>query len=159
MVVASPDIRKEIGNWRGAGELTLLRRPYSRELLRGVSLVFAATGDLEVNRKIVADADAEHVLVNVVDDPAHCHFYTPAVLRRGALTFAISSAGGFPGLTGALRETLELWLPEQDDDLLESLYQIRKRVLETDPDGTHRRHALVSLARDFSEKYLAPLEA
>ena len=159
VIIADPDLGDEFPAWSGAGKLTLLLQAYSPELLHGVFLVFAATGDSEVNRRIVSDAKAKGILVNAVDDPPHCEFYTPAVLRRGALTVAISSAGGFPGLTAALRQTLERWLPEEDDELIESLFQIRRRLLEIDPDGSRRRKALMSLANSFTEQYLAPLDA
>ena len=37
------------------------------------------------------------MLLNAVDDPAHCHFAVPAVLRRGDLTVTVSTGGRAPG--------------------------------------------------------------
>ena len=100
VVVAAPRIDRHGLDWRGAGRLTLLTRPYGCDLLEGCALVFAATDDPAVNRRIVADAGARGILANAVDDPEFCDFYTPAVARRAGVTIAISTAGGFPGFSG-----------------------------------------------------------
>lgn len=160
VIVAAPSIDPRGTDWRGfkwlsAGRLTLLTRAYGRDLLEGCSLVFAATNDPTVNRRIVADAEARGILANAVDDPDFCDFYTPAVVRRPGATVAISTSGGFPGFSGALREILELWLPDGDGAVLEDLFELRNALRQTlDPEK--RREALGELIEGVKKRYLEP---
>jgi precorrin-2 dehydrogenase/sirohydrochlorin ferrochelatase len=45
-------------------------------------------------------------LVNVEDAPNLCDFHVPATVRRGDLTFTVSTNGRAPGLSRILREWL-----------------------------------------------------
>ena len=153
VVVAAPRIDRRGLNWRGAGKLTLLTRPYGCDLLEGCSLVFAATNDPAVNRRIVAEARARGILANAVDDPEFCDFYTPAVVRRAGVTIAISTSGGFPGFSGVLREILELWLPDGDGAVLEELFALRS-ALRHSLDPERRREALGELIEGVKRRYL-----
>ena len=47
------------------------------------------------------------ILVNSVDDPDNCDFYYPAVVNRGDLQIAISTAGHSPALAQRIRIELE----------------------------------------------------
>jgi len=58
-------------------------------------------------RDLAAAARRHRVLVNVEDVPELCDFHVPALVRRGDLTIAISTAGKGPGLASALRQHLE----------------------------------------------------
>lgn len=88
------------------GELELLRRAYSRGDLAAAFLAIAATGDAAVNAEVLREAEAERVLLNAVDDPAHCHFAIPSVVRRGDLTITVSTGGKAPALSKRLRRRL-----------------------------------------------------
>lgn len=73
--------------------ITLLLRPFDEALLTDVSLVYACEEDRERNRAIGAAARARGLLVNVVDDPTHCDFVTPALFEQGEMCVAVSSNG------------------------------------------------------------------
>ena len=92
---------RRLGFLRGIGE-TL-----SAEDLDGVFLVIAATNSREVNEEIFREAQWRKILCNAVDDPEHCDFYYPAVVRRGQLQLAISTGGKSPALAQRLRRQLE----------------------------------------------------
>jgi siroheme synthase-like protein len=47
------------------------------------------------------------VWLNAADEPAHCDFILPGLVRRGVLTVAVGSGGASPALTRALREHLD----------------------------------------------------
>jgi siroheme synthase-like protein len=90
-----------------AGALvTVVARPHEEGDLAGAFLAVAATGDRAENARIFAEAEREGVLLNAVDDPAHCHFAVPAVLHRGDLTVTVSTGGRAPGYAGRLRDEL-----------------------------------------------------
>jgi uroporphyrin-III C-methyltransferase/precorrin-2 dehydrogenase/sirohydrochlorin ferrochelatase len=89
------------------GELTVLRGTFHPEQMREAELVFAATPDRALNRRISAEARRRHVPVNVADSPEECTFLLPAVVRGDEFTAAISTGGKHPGAAKALREFLE----------------------------------------------------
>ena len=150
--VVAPRIRPEIG--QRVRKTNLHPRPYAAGDLAGAVLVFAATDDPPLNRRVVADAEAAGILANAVDDPAHCAFYTPSILQRNGFVVAISSSGRFPGACKALRETLETWLPKEDEALLEELFALRERVHREVADSAGRSAALRELIAQFKRAYL-----
>jgi uroporphyrin-III C-methyltransferase/precorrin-2 dehydrogenase/sirohydrochlorin ferrochelatase len=80
--------------------------------IEGCALVVAATDDAALNRRVAAEAAQRNVPVNVVDDPAHSSFITPAIVDRAPLLLALSSAGTAPVLVRRLRERLESQLAQ-----------------------------------------------
>lgn len=76
--------------------------------LGGVSLLFVAGLDRPVAERLASQARSQGILVNVEDVPTLCDFHVPAIVRRGAMTLAVSTAGRSPGLARRLRE----WLSE-----------------------------------------------
>jgi precorrin-2 dehydrogenase/sirohydrochlorin ferrochelatase len=80
---------------------------YRREHLEGVSLVFAATSDMDLNRKIAADAREIGIWCNMASDPALGAFIVPSVVERGPLSIAVSTSGLSPAIAKALRLKLE----------------------------------------------------
>jgi uroporphyrin-III C-methyltransferase/precorrin-2 dehydrogenase/sirohydrochlorin ferrochelatase len=91
-------------------DVTIYRRPFEPGDLDGVWWVVAAAPP-EVNRQVQAAAEARHLFVNAVDDPAHASAYLGGVVRRDDVTVAISTGGRAPALAGLLREALDAWLP------------------------------------------------
>ena len=68
-------------------------REFRAEDLDGVFLAIAGTADTAVNFSVFSEAERRGILCNAVDDPPNCDFYFGAVVKRGALQVAISSAG------------------------------------------------------------------
>ena len=60
-----------------------------------------------LNELIYREAQRRGVLCNVVDVPEFCDFFYPAVVRRGDLQIAISTAGQSPSLAQKIRQQLE----------------------------------------------------
>ncbi|RPJ55780.1 MAG: siroheme synthase, partial [Acidobacteria bacterium] len=107
VTVVSPEATPSVEAWAAEGRLTLKRRPYRAGDLKGARLAYAATSRSEVNRAVRVEAIAEGVWLNVVDQPDLCDFITPAIVRRGDLTIAISTNGRAPALAKQIREDLE----------------------------------------------------
>jgi len=75
--------------------------------LAGAFLAYASTHDPALIRRLVADAERERVLLNVIDIPEACSFLSPAVVDRGELQIAIGTGGASPGLAARLRREVE----------------------------------------------------
>jgi siroheme synthase-like protein len=75
--------------------------------LRGAMLAYAVTDDPALIASLEAEAARERVLLNVVDVPAACSFFAPAVVARGDLQVAIGTGGSSPTLAARLRRDLE----------------------------------------------------
>ncbi|HLJ07849.1 MAG TPA: siroheme synthase CysG, partial [Acidimicrobiia bacterium] len=111
-----------------AGRISWLRRPYAAGDLDGAMLAIAATGAPEINARIHADARRARVLLNALDDVAHCDFAAPATVRRGDLTIAVSTAGKAPALARRLRERLSQEFGPEWGRLVEVLGDARAAV-------------------------------
>jgi precorrin-2 dehydrogenase/sirohydrochlorin ferrochelatase len=72
-----------------------------------VRLLFVAGLDDAESATLAAIARAHRVPVNVEDVPPLCDLHVPATVRRGGLTLTVSTAGGAPALSAAIRGWLE----------------------------------------------------
>ena len=111
VTVVSPTLSAPLAALASAGHITHAPRRYVAGDLAGAMLAFAATDDSAVNADVAREGRARGVWVNAADDPAHCAAILPAVVRRGAVTVAVSTGGASPALARAVRERLERALP------------------------------------------------
>jgi siroheme synthase-like protein len=107
VTVISPAINEGLGRFFAEKRIRFIERAYETGDLGGYDLVFVATDEPEINARICRDARAQGVWINSADDPAHCNFILPAVIRRGDLTVAVSTGGASPAATRAIREELD----------------------------------------------------
>jgi precorrin-2 dehydrogenase/sirohydrochlorin ferrochelatase len=107
VTVVSPTLTGALHEAARAGRLVHHRRVYRDGDLLGFTLAFVATGDVAVNAAVAAEARRRGVWVNAADDAAHCDVILPSVLRRGALTVAVSTGGASPALARVVREEIE----------------------------------------------------
>jgi siroheme synthase-like protein len=117
---------------------TVLRREYRPGDLAGAFLCVASSGDAGTRAAIFREAEERRVLVNVMDDNAHCHFAAPAVVRRGDLVIAISTGGRSPALARRLREDLERRYGPRWKELMDVIGEVRERTLAHLPDLAER---------------------
>ena len=108
--------------------VTIMGRPHEDGDLAGVFLAVAASGDAAETARIFAEAEREGVLLNAVDDPAHCHFAVPAVLRRGDLTVTVSTGGRAPGYARQLRDELARTIGAEYETLVDLISDIRAEL-------------------------------
>ena len=109
--VIAPEIRDEVASLATEAH----RRPFRQDDLEGAWFVVAAATP-EVNRAVARAAEARRIFVNAVDDPGQATAYTGGVVRRDAVTVAISTGGRAPALAGLLREALDALLPARLQD-------------------------------------------
>ena len=144
--VIAPWATPAVEAWERAGVLTRQAREFEAVDLDSTFLVVAATSSIKVNDQVYREAHRRQVLCNVVDDPERCDFYYPAVVRRGDLQVAISTAGKSPALAQRLRREFEAQLAPVYAGWIEELGRIRKQLFGRKLDPEHRRKLLHQLA-------------
>ena len=155
VTVVAPDVRPEIDQ----PGVTVLRRPFEDTDLDGAWWVVAAAPK-DVNRQVLAAAEARGLFVNAVDDPDHATAYLGGVVRRHGVTVAISTDGRAPALAGLLREVLDAWLP-RDLDRWMSAADDARRAWKTErvPMEQRRPQLLDALNRLYADRpATAPLD-
>ena len=119
-------------------------REYRPGDVAGVALVMVASDDRAVNAEVAAEARSRGVWVNCADDPAHCDFALPAVLRRGPLTVSVSTGGASPAMARLLREEIGRRLPADWGAVADLVAGVRRelRARGIAPEGARWRAAL-----------------
>ncbi len=122
-------INKEIRELvKGNDKITLIERRYCEEDLQDVDLVIAAVGNIELSERIRKDAKIRGLLLNAADKPALCDFYLGSIVQKGDLKIAISTNGKSPTMAKRIKETLNDVFPNETQEVLENLYQIRENL-------------------------------
>jgi precorrin-2 dehydrogenase / sirohydrochlorin ferrochelatase len=148
----------QVHDWADAGKIDLELRPFSESDLDGKFLAVAATASESLNKLIYREAQRRGVLCNVVDVPEYCDFFYPAVVRRGDLQIAISTAGQSPSLAQKIRKQLERQFGEGYAAWVEQLGETRRLILASDLDQEAKWELLHSLAsREAFEAALAKI--
>ena len=146
ITVVAPDGEPEIQGLAVAGRIAWQKRSYQASDLQGAFFVIAATSDTVVNDSVFIAARRLGILCNAVDDPPNCDFYFPAVVRRGDLQLAISTAGESPAFAQKLRRAFENAFDQHLGDWLGAIGQVRREILAAYPASEARKRALHLLA-------------
>jgi siroheme synthase-like protein len=144
--VVAPEARNAIAELAEAGVIAWERRSFEAKDLDRMFLVIAATSVTSLNQTIFQEAQARGVLCNAVDDPEHCDFYYGAVVKRGDLQIAISTAGHSPALAQRLRRQLEVQFGPEYGEWLEQLGSVRKQLFASQIEPEVRRNLLHEIA-------------
>jgi precorrin-2 dehydrogenase / sirohydrochlorin ferrochelatase len=145
VTVIAPQLSTQIETWIAENRVSAIRRAYAHGDLANARLVIAATNDTRVNEAIWREAIERGILVNVVDDPPHCNFHVPAIVRRGNLAVAISSGGASPALSKHLRHEIENVIGDEYAQLSALLAELRTLVQANVPQKQREElwHALI----------------
>ena len=153
--VIAPKATAQIVLWHKQKKLHLTQRAFRTSDLESVFLVVAATNSAKVHRAIYRAARKRNVLCNIVDVPALCDFYYPAVVRRGQLQIAVSTAGASPSLARRLREEFETAFGPEYAAWLQYLSKERAKLLRRNLPIAERLSALKNQAsRESFEHFL-----
>jgi uroporphyrin-III C-methyltransferase/precorrin-2 dehydrogenase/sirohydrochlorin ferrochelatase len=125
------------------GRVVWREGPFEERDVEGAWLVFAATSDPEVQRRVSSAAAAQRTFCVAVDDPANASAYSGAVVARPPFVVAISSTGAAPALTRLVREVIEHVLPS--DRWIEHATKLREKWLA---EGTPAGDRFAELVRD-----------
>ena len=138
ITVVAPEVHDKLQYHAERGRITVEKREYRSPEAATYRMVISATDDRTLNQRVFEDARGAGALVNVVDDPAHCDFIVPAILRRDCLSVAVSTDGEAPFMAGHLRLILDEIFPPHWERLMRLAADFRRRVRERWADEPHR---------------------
>jgi len=130
VTVVSPSLTPALLRLAAEAPLRWRPREYAQGDAAGFTLVMVATDDRAVNAAVAAECRERGIWVNCADDPARCDFILPSVLRRGAVTVAVSTGGQSPTLARLLREDLDALLPWDVAALTDVVASVRSALSE-----------------------------
>lgn len=138
VTVVSPEITSSLEKLQRDGEISHSPAIYLSSHLKGAFLVIAATDDRTINSRVAEDANKLGMLVNVADSPAESSFILPAILSRGDLTIAVSTAGRSPALARKIKEDLALVYSTEYGDVVDMVAKAREIIKRKYPSSEKR---------------------
>jgi len=128
VTVVSPSLTQRLLRLATDARLRWRPREYVPGDVDGFVLAMVATDDAAVNAAVAAECRERGVLINCADDPAHCSFILPSVLKRGSLTVTVSTGGASPTMARLVREELETLLPSDVAALTDVMAEVRRTL-------------------------------
>lgn len=148
--VVAPQATQKVRSWANERRIDWQQRGFQPNDLKGMFLVVAATSSTPLHEQIFNEARRLGVLCNVVDVPHLCDFYYPAVVRRGPLQIAISTAGESPALSQRLRKELEVQFGPEYEAWVESIGEARTELSSKNLSAEDRKQLLHEMASEQS---------
>src|SRR5579863_1670236 len=144
--VVAPQAALQIQKWAWEGAIRWSQHEFEPRDLDGAFLVITATSSPEINARVFTEARHRKILCNSVDDPEHCDFYYPAVVKRGDLQIAISTNGRSPALAQRLRQELEEQFGPEYEAWVKELGEARDQLTAKKVPLAPRRKLLHEIA-------------
>ena len=144
--VVAPSATPKIQHWARDKKLFWDQKRFETRDLADIFLVIVSTSSKAVNRMVFQEAHQRNILCNVVRDRSYCDFYYPAVVRRGPLQIAISTAGHSGALAQRLRQELESQFGPEWESWLRWLGEARSSLYDDPLSPRQRRTMLHKLA-------------
>ena len=141
ITVIAPKLDPKIEYFGQRGMVKVEKREYVPSEASQYAVVIAASDNEAVNKQVYDDTRKSATICNVVDNPPLCDFIFPAVVKRDALTIAVSTDGTAPFLAGHLRLILENMFGEHWEKLAALAGTFRGRVQEKWTDDAEKKNA------------------
>ena len=109
-------------------------------------VVIIAIDDKKESKRIRDIVKEKKKLVNVADKPELCDFYMGSIVQKGNLKIGISTNGKSPTIAKRLKDLFNELLPEEIDDLLDNMQEIRNRLKG---DFNDKVNQLNAITKDF----------
>ncbi|HID57183.1 TPA: glutamyl-tRNA reductase [Candidatus Poribacteria bacterium] len=136
---------------KGSDRVEVIEREFRGEDVLGFDLVFVATDDGELNRRVAESAGEKGALVNVADHPELCDFYMPAFIKRDELNIAVSTGGLAPSFSAQVKRVISEKLPlETLSESLRTVSKVRRELVEKGFGG--RRDLIRALSADHVDR-------
>ena len=137
--VVAADPAPELAAWINETGATHIEAEYHASALAGAVMVFAASGNDVLDRRVSDDARQLGIPVNAVDSPDLCDFFTPAIVNRAPLCVAIGTEGAAPVLAQSIRAKIDQLLSPSLGALAALAASLRDVAERRMPKGRMRR--------------------
>lgn len=154
VTVVSPSLIEELRALARDRRIHHINRGYKMGDMADATLVYAASDDSGLHRRLHDEARDRGIPINVADAPELCTFIAPAVVARGSLKIAISTEGASPAMARRIRERLERLFGPEYGLTLEVLRAARSHLKTNEPDIRIRARKLSALAAARIPEYL-----
>lgn len=148
LTIVSPELSRCLENRLGVNNIAYIKDHYRPAYLKDKFLVICATDNEAINRQVAFDCTDRGILVNSVSEPDFCTFFFPALLKKGSLTVAISTAGKSPALSRRIKKQLDHFFSPVYETYLNYLGEMRPRIMAEITDAKRRRKIFTLLAGD-----------
>lgn len=138
ITIISPEIVAELSELVMDKRITWIKRCYEQGDLANYYLAICAIGNEEINKQVQKEANANKVILNVVDRLEYCDFALPAKIRRGDLLVTFSTNGKSPALAKYLRCKMESEFDDTYAKWLDKLVELRKEAIAKLPTSDDR---------------------
>lgn len=129
IVLVASEIKEELKAFvQNFPQVVLKERAFSYNDLDEKDLVILATDNSELHADIKKVTKERRILCNVADTPHLCDFYLGSIVQKGDLKIAISTNGKSPTMAKRMREFLDDIIPDNIQELLDNLREIRKTI-------------------------------
>ncbi len=129
VVVVAPELSDRVaGLVEAMPSVSWHKGHFEPDDLEGVHLAVAATNDAAVDQRVFDLAEARGTFVHCPDDPARCSAYAMALVRRGHVTVAVTTAGTSPALAAYLKDWLDARLDEGLGGVAQLLADVRREL-------------------------------
>jgi siroheme synthase-like protein len=129
-----------------------ITQAFGVEHLAGAAMVFAATDSAAVNAQVVEESRRRNALVSRADEEGG-DFTTPAVLRQGPVTVAVSAES--PALSAAIRDGIAAKWDPRWTEMAHAMRLLRPMILQAGLAPAPRRELLRELAGNIALDKLA----
>jgi precorrin-2 dehydrogenase / sirohydrochlorin ferrochelatase len=129
VTIVADIFREELKEYaQNYSKVELIERKFEFNDLIDKDLVILATDNPDLHASIKRITAERHILCNVADTPDLCDFYLGSIVQKGDLKIGISTNGKSPTMAKRMREFLDDIIPEDIQQLLENLREIRKSI-------------------------------
>lgn len=163
VIVVAPAATRIIKAWAADDKIVWQQRRFELSDLDRIFLAVVATPLKTLSKTVSEEAERRQILCNVVRDRPLCNFYYPAVVRRGPLQIAISTAGHSGALAQRLRKQMETQFGPEWERWLRWLGEARSSLYEDSISPKRRRTMLHRLASqkkqaEFFDRWGIPID-
>ena len=149
ITIIAPNIDKFIINEAKIHDLTVIKREYKEDDIKGFDIVIVAVDDFSLQESIYFECKKENILCNCVDLQQYCDFIFPSYIKEGDLTIAISTSGSSPAFAKRFKEYLKNIIPSDVSSFLNQMREIRKEI----PKGKERMTLLDEKVKEYIKSW------